>query len=137
MFLDDNSFGSSIQGFGDANGGTLMYASIDIDFGPFIDVPGNPVAPVAASLNQNYPNPFNPTTNISYELQQAQPVVLQVYNTKGQLVKTLVNETQTEGVHNVVWNGDDNSGNSVTSGVYFYKMKSSTFESARKMILMK
>jgi len=137
FFLDDNSFGSSIQGFGETNGGTLMYASIDIDFGPFDDVPGNPVAPVTASLNQNYPNPFNPTTNISYELQQTQPVVLQVYNTKGQLVKTLVNETQTEGVHNVVWNGDDNSGNSVSSGVYFYKMKSSTFESARKMILMK
>lgn len=137
FFLDDNSFGSSIQGFGDTNGGTLMYASIDIDFGPFVGANNNTTTPVTATLNQNYPNPFNPTTEISYELKADQPVNLQIFNVKGQLVKTLVDEVQTAGTKSVTWNGTDDNGNSVTSGVYFYKMKSSTFESARKMILMK
>jgi flagellar hook assembly protein FlgD len=86
---------------------------------------------------QNYPNPFNPTTEIAYELKADQPVNLQIFNAKGQLVKTLVDEVQTAGTKTVTWNGTDDNGNSVTSGVYFYKMKSSTFESARKMILMK
>jgi hypothetical protein len=137
FFLDDNSFGSSIQEFGEPNGGTLMYASIDIDFGPFVGANNNTTTPVTASLMQNYPNPFNPTTEIAYELKADQPVNLQIFNAKGQLVKTLVDEVQTAGTKTVTWNGTDDNGNSVTSGVYFYKMKSSTFESARKMILMK
>jgi hypothetical protein len=137
FFLDDNSFGSSIHGFGDTNGGTLMYASIDIDFSPFVGANNNTTTPVTASLMQNYPNPFNPTTEIAYELKADQPVNLQIFNAKGQLVKTLVDEVQTAGTKTVTWNGTDDNGNSVTSGVYFYKMKSSTFESARKMILMK
>jgi hypothetical protein len=71
----------------------------------------------------NYPNPFNPTTTISFSTSQAEQYTeLKLYNSKGQRVKTLVAETLPAGTHSVVWNGDDNQGNPVSSGVYFYQL---------------
>jgi hypothetical protein len=137
FFFDDNSFGSTIQGYGNDDGGTLMYCSIDLDFSIVNDAPNHTTAPVNVVLNQNYPNPFNPTTEISYNLTQAGAVTLEVFNSRGQKVKTLVSETQTAGTHTVEWNGTDDSSNAVSSGMYFYKMKTGTTEVAKKMILMK
>ncbi|MCK4653896.1 MAG: S8 family peptidase [Candidatus Cloacimonetes bacterium] len=88
-------------------------------------------------LNQNYPNPFNPTTTINYSLKENSKVSLNVYNIKGQKVKTLLNENLEAGNHTVIWNGVDNNGKSVSSGIYFYKLKTETHEEAKKMILMK
>jgi len=92
-------------------------------------------------LNGNYPNPFNPVTSIAYSIKDAGNVTIEVYNLKGQLVKTLVNEVKETGDHTAIWNGTDNSNKSVSSGVYFYKMVSvgsiSTYTSSKKMILMK
>ena len=85
----------------------------------------------------NYPNPFNPITNISYSINETENVMIEVYNLRGQLVKTLVNEIQETGEYNVVWNGTDNSNKPVSSGVYLYKMKSGNYISTKKMILMK
>jgi hypothetical protein len=89
------------------------------------------------TLNSNYPNPFNPETTISYSLAKQSKVSLQVFNILGQKVKTLVNETNNAGSHTVVWNGKDESGNAVASGVYFYRLKSGTMSQTNKMILMK
>ena len=136
MFLDDNSFGSFIQGNGNQDGGTLMYTALDIDFGEG-DAEDNNIVEVAGIKASNYPNPFNPTTNISYNLPTAGDVTVEVYNTKGQVINTLVNEHQTAGDHSVVWNGNDSRGNGITSGVYFYKIKSGRFTSTKKMILLK
>ncbi|MEA2096988.1 MAG: T9SS type A sorting domain-containing protein, partial [Candidatus Cloacimonadota bacterium] len=88
-------------------------------------------------LNGNYPNPFNPVTNIAYSIKEAGKVTLQVYNIKGQLVKTLVNDVRETGNYTVTWNGRDNTNKSVASGVYFYKMKAQNYNSTKKMILMK
>ena len=85
----------------------------------------------------NYPNPFNPTTTISYSLENSSNVQLNIYNLKGQLVKTLQNSHQEKGTHSVVWNGKDDRGNSVGSGVYFYKIQTNNFNEIQKMILMK
>ena len=137
MMLDDNSFGSSIHQFGNADGGTMKYAALKIDFKDDAS-DNNETAPVLGMLAQNYPNPFNPTTTISFNLVEAGNVTLDVYNTKGQLVNTLVNnEVYTTGNHNVVWNGVDSRGKGLTSGVYFYKIKSGKFTSTKKMILLK
>ena len=92
---------------------------------------------VATALNNNYPNPFNPVTNISYSIKEAGIVTLEVYNVKGQLVRTLVNDVKETGNYTSTWNGTDNSNKSVSSGVYFYKMKSGNYSSTKKMILMK
>src|SRR5690554_1429227 len=92
---------------------------------------------VRTALHANYPNPFNPETTISYSVEKAGNVTIEVYNMLGQKVKTLVNDTQTPGNHTVVWNGTDNNGKSVSSGVYFYRMKNGTYSKTNKMILMK
>ena len=70
----------------------------------------------------NSPNPFNPTTTISFSLQNNSNIKLTIFNIKGQKIKTLKNEQYSKGNHSVVWNGEDDSGKSVGSGVYFYKL---------------
>ena len=93
--------------------------------------------PLVTKLNQNYPNPFNPETKISYQLPENGKVELTVYNLKGQRVKTLVNENLDTGNHTVIWNGNNDNGKPVSSGIYFYKLKIGNYEKTRKMILMK
>lgn len=86
----------------------------------------------------NYPNPFNPTTTISFSLQKAENAVLEIYNIKGQKVKTLLSKKMTTGNHSVTWNGTDDSGNPVSSGVYFARFCSKgRSPSSQKMILLK
>ncbi len=93
--------------------------------------------PRFTELNGNYPNPFNPTTTIEFSLAENAQVTIEVYNLKGQLVRTLANEKMDAGNHQVVWTGDDSQGKSVGSGVYFYKMKAGRYTATKKMILLK
>ncbi len=93
--------------------------------------------PLVTELKGNYPNPFNPSTLISYSLKEDSQVSLIIYNIKGQKVKTLRNEELDAGYHSVSWNGDDDSGKAVSSGVYFYKLKTGNYQNTKKMILMK
>jgi len=93
--------------------------------------------PKEFSLSQNHPNPFNPATSIQYTLPIRSHVVLVVYNLLGQKVSTLVDEVKEAGIHQVTWNGKDNKGNTVTSGVYFYRIKADNFSEVKKMVLMK
>ncbi len=86
---------------------------------------------------QNFPNPFNPETEISYELPKDAHVTLTVYNLLGQRVKTLVDESQGVGRHNVRWGGRDDSGEEVASGVYFYKIQAGDFTVTKKMVLIR
>ena len=95
-------------------------------------------APVLQNaLIGNYPNPFNPETTIRFSTATSGPVNLGIYNLKGQLVKTLVNESKASGNHSAVWNGMDDHNRPVASGVYYYKMQAGKFSDTRKMILMK
>ena len=101
------------------------------------DINDPEVPVVATALHNNYPNPFNPETTISYSVKETGPVTIDVYNVKGQLVKSLVKGIQEPGNHTIVWNGTDNNGRSVSSGVYYYKMNAGKYSSTRKMIMMK
>ncbi len=85
----------------------------------------------------NYPNPFNPETTIKFDLPESSKITLKVYNTKGQLVKTLIDNFKTAGISTVIWNGTDNAGIQVSSGIYFYKLEASGYTEVKKMILMK
>ena len=98
---------------------------------------GGTSTPERFSLSQNYPNPFNPETEISYALPSACPVKLFVYNLLGQRVRTLVDEYQAAGHKSVLWDGTDEDGNQVASGVYFYRMQAGDNADVKKMILMK
>jgi PKD repeat protein len=86
---------------------------------------------------QNYPNPFNPETRIDYILSEEGVVSISVYDIRGRLVKTLVNGYRSEGEYSVFWSGDDQKGNSVGSGIYFYSLKTNKEISSRQMILIK
>lgn len=88
-------------------------------------------------LLQNYPNPFNPSTTIAFELAETGHTSLGIYNMRGQLVRTLINEHLISGRHSSVWDGKDSSGHDVSSGIYFYRLKSGRLSSSKKMILMK
>ena len=86
----------------------------------------------------NYPNPFNPTTTISFSVTQTSSfVTLDIYNIKGQKVKQLVSDQLSAGQHSVIWQGIDDNNKPVSSGIYFYKLKTGDFEKTKKMILMK
>lgn len=89
------------------------------------------------ALRQNYPNPFNPVTDISFDLPRGGQVLLQVFNINGRLVATLINGSMTAGSHVIQWDGRDNKGRDVTSGVYFYRLQTATVSLARKMILLR
>ena len=89
------------------------------------------------SLSQNYPNPFNPLTKIDFTLPRSGDVSIVIYNLKGQQVKTLVAEKMKYGFHTITWNGLDQFGRSVSSGVYFSEMRARGFRQTKKMLLLK
>ena len=91
----------------------------------------------AFTLAQNYPNPFNPHTRIDYQLAQAGPVSLTIYNTLGQRLRVLVQEKRAAGVHQVAWDGRDASGREVADGVYVYRLASSHGVLTRRMLRLK
>jgi len=93
--------------------------------------------PQKFELLQNYPNPFNPQTAISYKLARSSLVSLIIYNVAGQKVRTLVAEHQVAGDKTAYWNGRDDNGNEVTSGIYFYRIKAGEFTQTKKMVILK
>ncbi len=93
--------------------------------------------PTVFRLEQNYPNPFNPETVISFDLPQPEYTELTVFNVLGHKVATLLKTPMNAGSHQIVWNGKDANGNQAASGVYFYQLKSGTFNKIKKMILLR
>jgi hypothetical protein len=100
--------------------------------------PGNPfLLPKSYELHQNLPNPFNPQTLIKYDLPEAAQVRLEIFNLLGQRVATLVNAFQPAGPKSVLWEGTDQRGIKVSSGLYIYKIRAGSFSVAKKMLLLK
>jgi len=88
-------------------------------------------------LSQNYPNPFNPSTSISFNLPKNGKARLDIYNTKGELVKTLLNQPLVKGKHSLTWDGTNSSDARVASGLYFYRLTSGNRTETAKMMLLK
>jgi len=93
--------------------------------------------PSQFELSQNYPNPFNPTTTIRYYLPQREKVTLEIFNLLGERVKVLVDEEETAGERTAIWDGKDDNGKSLPSGIYLYRLKSEKFSETKKMIFLK
>lgn len=85
----------------------------------------------------NYPNPFNPATTINFNLKAESHVELNIFDIKGHKIRTLVSEQVPAGAHSTVWNGKDDRGNIVSSGLYFYKIEAGSYTETKKMILVK
>lgn len=131
FFLDDNSYGSyHSQSQGENNGSTFMYAAIRIDE----PIPSNDPDEIAPNLisSINYPNPFNPSTTIEFELQKAGNIKINIYNIKGQKIRTLTNDFFSTGKHQLTWNPINQP-----SGIYFYQITTDHSAVTQKMILMK
>jgi len=90
-----------------------------------------------AELIGNFPNPFNPETSISFNLKKDSKVSLKIFNIKGQLIRTLINEQLSASPYSVVWNGKNDNGNHVSTGVYLYRLQADTKLSVKKCILLK
>jgi hypothetical protein len=102
------------------------------------DDPQSPPLPMATQLMQNYPNPFNPQTSIKYNLTEDSHVRLTIHNLRGEIVTTLVNTDQVGGEHTVAWDGTNQRGEKVSSGVYFYRLKLGDGTSVtKKMVMLK
>ena len=95
------------------------------------------LVPLINKLGNNYPNPFNPRTIINYSITKSGSVKVSIYNIKGQIVRTLVNDNKEAGRYSAVWNGKDNNNKDVASGLYLYRIESLDFSATKKMMLMK
>jgi len=119
----------------DLDGSCMMHGPVMVLFNP--TGPGVPPIPVKPGLNSIYPNPFNPSATIKYGVPASEEVELIIYNLKGQAVRTLIKETKYSGTYNVIWNGKDNHGRQVSSGMYIIKMKVGKQSWNSKLILSK
>ncbi|MBN1349828.1 T9SS type A sorting domain-containing protein [candidate division KSB1 bacterium] len=93
--------------------------------------------PVAFKLNQNYPNPFNCSTMISYLLPDAAQVNIEIFNTLGQKIRSLVSGKKKPGFHQILWNGEDDAGIRVASGIYMYRMQAGAYQQTKKLLFLK
>ncbi len=111
----------------------LTYAKVDgIEYGTLVDVEEEHRMELTYQLSQNFPNPFNPSTIISYQLPMNSHVTLKVYDVLGRLVRTLVNDNQVMGSHEVTFDGSG-----LPSGVYFYRLQAGGFSRTRKLVVLK
>jgi hypothetical protein len=145
MFLDDYVYGSSVvQYLPPDEGGMMKYMSLRIQFDyewavdPVIsDNEENITTAPSFAFTSSYPNPFNPNTSIKFYNESSGNVKVSIYNIIGQKVKTIINQDFPIGNHAVIWDGKNEANNEVTSGVYFYKVETSTYSEMNKMLLLK
>ncbi|RPH46552.1 MAG: T9SS C-terminal target domain-containing protein, partial [Planctomycetota bacterium] len=110
----------------------LPTATADLEDG------GRESAPLLRTrLSGAWPNPFNPETKVSFELRAPLRVLLQVYDAQGRLVRTLVDEPRTAGVHEAVWDGRDSAGRSAGSGIYLVRMRAGDYQATSKLLMLR
>ncbi|MCK5331886.1 MAG: T9SS type A sorting domain-containing protein, partial [Candidatus Marinimicrobia bacterium] len=97
----------------------------------------NDLQPESYALYQNYPNPFNPETQIQFRLATADKVTMVIYDIMGRQVRMLVKDSYNAGLYTVTWDGKNNKGATVASGMYIYRIKAGSFTSSQKMLLLR
>jgi hypothetical protein len=131
---DDSTTGSKIPRSGT---GTESFKVCFLVVSDVRETGGDVIKPTDFSLSQNYPNPFNPTTNFQFTLPKSSHVKIEVFNIVGQKVATVVDGDMKPGEYTADWNGKDESGKTVSSGIYFYRMQAGDFSNMKKMVLIK
>ncbi len=119
-------------------GSELVGCTLDgVRYGNTLAVTDNPNIPKVLELCQNFPNPFNPETHVAYTLCARGQVLIRVFDLLGREIRTLVDDIQQAGTHTTTWDGRDNRGRVVGSGIYLYQLSTSGFTQARKMTLLR
>ena len=121
----------------DLDGTMSYYGPVNVVFSVEDEEGGTPGINFKTKLENAYPNPFNPNTNIRYQLKEAGDVKIDIYNARGQLVRSFSRTHDAPGYYQINWDGRDSSGKTVSSGVYQYKMTSGKYHSTKKMVLKK
>jgi len=135
-FLDEDQYNAEIVIYHDDPGQDEIIIPVTL-YISYVSAENNLIGS-QVTLSQNYPNPFNPSTTISFTTDEvSSSTILSVYNVKGELVKTLINDVLTAGTHSVIWNGKDDTEKYQSSGMYFYRLQNADKSITRKMILMK
>jgi len=119
----------------DNQGQTYTLAAEDLKLTSIAESPNQNI-PDCFNLYANYPNPFNPATHIAYDLPQELKVRIEVFDLLGRQVCTLVDETKQAGKYIVTWNGRDQSGKVVSSGIYMYRITAGTYSATRTMVFL-
>jgi len=119
------------------DGSSQFYGPLTVTIGDPAQEPLPPVIPMVTKLYNAFPNPFNPNTNIRYSLKEVGKVKIEIYNMKGQKIKTFTQEHNSPGYYQVSWDGRDENGRSVASGIYLYRLTTANYTSAKKMVLAK
>ena len=125
----------------ETNTGTYYYRLKRIDYGGFYEY-SNPIrvkieSPKNFSVSQNYPNPFNTLTTIEYQISEESEVEIRIYDVLGREIRALTNGKKSAGYYEVVWDGRDNEGIGVSSGIYFYRFKASDFSDIKRITVLK
>jgi hypothetical protein len=125
-----------------SNGEAITFDTSEIEqitFGPDVSVEEMVefVSQIPIKFLKNYPNPFNPETTISFEISESGKTEVEIFNVKGQKVKTLLNENLEFGSHSIVWDGRNDKGEQVSSGMYFYRISVNGNQKTSKMLMLK
>ena len=110
-----------------------------LNYFQFSTVPWNPTGVPGADkfFASNYPNPFNPSTKIEFNMPKAGHLSLKIYNVRGELIRTLIDESRGAGADHIMWDGTNDQGSNVSSGVYFYEARTAGEVQVNKMALVK
>jgi hypothetical protein len=120
----------------DLDGGSQFFGPLTVLVGNTPDDPELPYIPLVTRLLDAYPNPFNPSTNLRFEIKDAGDVTIEIYNSRGQKIRSFANNYNRAGYFQVAWDGKDTNGTSVGSGVYFYRMTAGKFTATKKMLMV-
>jgi len=119
------------------NGETQYFGPVSVTTGENGSEPETPEFPIVTKLYNAYPNPFNPNTVLSYSIPEPTTVTLEIYNSKGQRIRSFTNTHNSAGTFKTNWDGKDEAGKTVGSGVYIYLMKTDNFQQSKKMLMTK
>jgi len=119
------------------NGNASAVTAQEVEISNIVGIAGEIALPEKFELSQNFPNPFNPSTTIRYALPERSTVRLTIYNMLGKEVRTLVNTVEDAGYKSIIWDGLDQHGRLISTGVYIYKIQAGNFSQTRKMVFMK
>jgi predicted lipoprotein with Yx(FWY)xxD motif len=136
QIISDGAGGAIITWMDDRSGNSDIYA-LRIDANGSTGVTASDAPAVPIELQQNYPNPFNPTTTVAYSVPERCNVALKIYDVSGKCVARLVDKEQEKGSYTVAWNGKDETGNSMASGIYLYRLSAGNQTIAKKMVLLR